>query len=43
MAQWDASHRRTLDKRRYGLEFSPVTVEDSGTYFCFLNNRLDSR
>ena len=34
--------RRTLDKRRYGLEFSPVTVQDSGTYFCFINNRLDS-
>ena len=34
--------RRTLDKRRYGLEFSPVTVQDSGTYYCFINNRLDS-
>ena len=27
---------------RYGLEFSPVTVQDSGVYYCFINNRLDS-
>ena len=42
ITQWDNSYRRTLDKRRYGLEFSPVTVQDSGVYYCFINNRLDS-
>ena len=42
ITQWDNSYRRTLDQRRYGLEFSPVTVQDSGVYYCFINNRLDS-
>ena len=42
ITQWDNSHRRTLDRRRYGLEFSPVSVEDTGVYYCFINNRLDS-
>ena len=42
ITQWDNSHRRTLDQHRYGLDFSPVTVQDTGVYYCFINNRLDS-
>ena len=42
ITQWDNSHRRTLDRHSYGLDFSPVSVEDSGLYYCFINNRLDS-
>ena len=42
ITQWDNSFRRTLDKHRYGLEFAPVTVQDTGVYYCFINNRLDS-
>ena len=42
ITHWDNSFRRTLDKHRYGLEFAPVTVQDTGVYYCFINNRLDS-
>ena len=42
ITQWDNSFRCTLDKHRYGLEFAPVTVQDTGVYYCFINNRLDS-
>ena len=42
ITQWDNSERRSLDRERFSLEFSPVTVQDSGDYYCFINNRLDS-
>lgn len=29
ITQWDNSFRRTLDRERYGLQFSPVTVQVS--------------
>eukprot|EP00090_Calanus_glacialis_P045884 TRINITY_DN8764_c0_g1_i5.p1 TRINITY_DN8764_c0_g1~~TRINITY_DN8764_c0_g1_i5.p1 ORF type:complete len:888 (-),score=166.51 TRINITY_DN8764_c0_g1_i5:697-3360(-) len=41
ITQWDNSFRRTLDKHRYGLEFAPVTVEDTGVYYCLINNQPD--
>ena len=33
--------RRNLDFDRYGLRFSPVTSDDSGTFLCLLNNRRE--
>ena len=42
ITQWDNSQRRGLDREMFSLEFSPVTVQDSGDYYCFINNRLDS-
>ena len=39
ITQWDNSQRRGLDREMFSLEFSPVTVQDSGTYYCFINNR----
>ena len=39
ITQWDNSQRRGLDREMFSLEFSPVTVQDSGDYYCFINNR----
>lgn len=36
--RWDSALRRTLDTEMFGLEFSPVNVEDSGVYWCRVNN-----
>ena len=46
LTRWDTAardevQRRTLDIRSYGLQFGPVTAEDSGTYLCLINNRRE--
>ena len=40
--RWDKSLRRTLDTQMFGLEFSPVNVEDTGVYWCAINNGQDT-
>ena len=42
ITQWDNSNRRKLGQPHYPLIFDPVTVQDTGLYYCFKNNRLDS-
>ena len=41
ITHWGNSFRRNLDKQRYSLEFAPVTVEDKGVYYCFINKQPD--
>ena len=37
--RWDDSDHRRLVNNGYQLEFDPVSTEDSGLYYCFINNR----
>ncbi|XP_040572850.2 putative receptor-type tyrosine-protein phosphatase mosPTP-1 isoform X2 [Lepeophtheirus salmonis] len=42
LMRWDGQeNRRVLDVERYGINFLPVKAEDSGTYHCLINNRLE--